>query len=114
MEIFLEPEELIEHFRERILMQTKVPMERQILLFNNEHLEKKLLPTPLAFPATYTENPIILCSNDENTFAQKYQQVKKNTVTCDVGGGVGDRAVSSGSGSNDIEEANELSQLLSY
>uniref|UniRef100_A0A1A9WM29 Protein kinase domain-containing protein n=1 Tax=Glossina brevipalpis TaxID=37001 RepID=A0A1A9WM29_9MUSC len=68
VEIFLEPEELIEHFRERILMQTKVPMERQILLFNNEHLEKKITPHTIAkaFPETYTENPIFLYSNDDN------------------------------------------------
>ncbi|XP_005184163.1 serine/threonine-protein kinase TBK1 [Musca domestica] len=68
IEVFLEPEEQIEHFRERILMQTKVPIEKQILLFNNEHLEKRITmhTTASGFPETAGESPIFLYSNDDN------------------------------------------------
>lgn len=44
IEVFLEPEEQIDNFRERIFLQTEVPLEKQILLFNNEHLEMKITP----------------------------------------------------------------------
>ncbi|XP_034668298.1 serine/threonine-protein kinase TBK1 isoform X1 [Drosophila subobscura] len=68
VEVFLEPEEQIDNFRERIFLQTEVPLEKQILLFNNEHLEKKVTPRTIAkaFPATTTEQPIFLYSNDDN------------------------------------------------
>ncbi|XP_075152667.1 I-kappaB kinase epsilon [Haematobia irritans] len=68
IEVFLEPEEQIEHFRERILLQTKVPLEKQILLFNNEHLEKRITmhTTANGFPETSIESPIFLYSNDDN------------------------------------------------
>ncbi|XP_033163434.1 serine/threonine-protein kinase TBK1 [Drosophila mauritiana] len=68
VEVFLEPDEQIDNFRERIFMQTEVPLEKQILLFNNEHLEKKVTPRTIAkaFPATTTEQPIFLYSNDDN------------------------------------------------
>ncbi|KAH8350770.1 hypothetical protein KR084_011027 [Drosophila pseudotakahashii] len=68
VEVFLEPEEQIDNFRERIFLQTEVPLEKQILLFNNEHLEKKVTPRTIAkaFPITTTEQPIFLYSNDDN------------------------------------------------
>ncbi|XP_017033037.1 serine/threonine-protein kinase TBK1 [Drosophila kikkawai] len=68
VEVFLEPDEQIDNFRERIFLQTEVPLEKQILLFNNEHLEKKVTPRTIAkaFPATTTEQPIFLYSNDDN------------------------------------------------
>lgn len=68
VEVFLEPEEQIDNFRERIFLQTEVPLEKQILLFNNEHLEKKVTPHTIAkaFPNTTTEQPIFLYSNDDN------------------------------------------------
>ncbi|KAH8282789.1 hypothetical protein KR054_009883 [Drosophila jambulina] len=68
VEVFLEPDEQIDNFRERIFLQTEVPLEKQILLFNNEHLEKKVTPRTFAkaFPATTTEQPIFLYSNDDN------------------------------------------------
>ncbi|XP_067623229.1 serine/threonine-protein kinase TBK1 isoform X1 [Eurosta solidaginis] len=68
LEIFLEPEEQIEHFRERIYLQTEVPVEKQLLLFNNEHLEKKVGSSTVskAFPTTKTETPIFLYSSDDN------------------------------------------------
>ncbi|KAH8263132.1 hypothetical protein KR044_004835 [Drosophila immigrans] len=68
VEVFLEPEEQIDNFRERIFLQTEVPLEKQILLFNNEHLEKKVTPRTIAkaFPSTTTEQPIFLYSNDDN------------------------------------------------
>ncbi|XP_017005392.2 serine/threonine-protein kinase TBK1 [Drosophila takahashii] len=68
VEVFLEPEEQIDNFRERIFLQTEVPLEKQILLFNNEHLEKKVTPRTIAkaFPVTTTEQPIFLYSNDDN------------------------------------------------
>ncbi|KAH8279629.1 hypothetical protein KR018_011142 [Drosophila ironensis] len=68
VEVFLEPDEQIDNFRERIFLQTEVPLEKQILLFNNEHLEKKVSPRTIAkaFPATSTEQPIFLYSNDDN------------------------------------------------
>uniref|UniRef100_A0A1B0BZF5 TANK binding kinase 1 ubiquitin-like domain-containing protein n=1 Tax=Glossina palpalis gambiensis TaxID=67801 RepID=A0A1B0BZF5_9MUSC len=68
VEIFLEPEELIEHFRERILMQTKVPMKRQILLFNNEHLERHSQRRTRKIRYSFTATMIII-------FVQRYQQV---------------------------------------
>eukprot|EP00099_Drosophila_melanogaster_P018880 NP_610048.2 I-kappaB kinase epsilon, isoform C [Drosophila melanogaster] len=68
VEVFLEPDEQIDNFRERIFLQTEVPLEKQILLFNNEHLEKKVTPRTIAkaFPATTTDQPIFLYSNDDN------------------------------------------------
>ncbi|XP_017859130.1 PREDICTED: serine/threonine-protein kinase TBK1 [Drosophila arizonae] len=68
VEVFLEPNEQIDNFRERIFLQTEVPVEKQILLFNNEHLEKKISPRTIAkaFPITTTEHPIFLYSNDDN------------------------------------------------
>ncbi|XP_034098529.2 serine/threonine-protein kinase TBK1 [Drosophila albomicans] len=68
VEVFLEPDEQIDNFRERIFLQTEVPLEKQILLFNNEHLEKKVTPRTIAkaFPGTTTEQPIFLYSNDDN------------------------------------------------
>ncbi|KAH8400445.1 hypothetical protein KR222_000012 [Zaprionus bogoriensis] len=68
IEVFLEPDEQIDNFRERIFLQTEVPLEKQILLFNNEHLEKKITPRTIAkaFPNTTTESPIYLYSNDDN------------------------------------------------
>ncbi|XP_034473988.1 serine/threonine-protein kinase TBK1 isoform X1 [Drosophila innubila] len=68
VEVFLEPEEQIDNFRERIFLQTEVPLEKQILLFNNEHLEKKVTPRTIAkaFPTTTTDQPIFLYSNDDN------------------------------------------------
>ncbi|XP_016945017.1 serine/threonine-protein kinase TBK1 [Drosophila suzukii] len=68
VEVFLEPDEQIDNFRERIFLQTEVPLEKQILLFNNEHLEKKVTPRTIAkaFPITTTEQPIFLYSNDDN------------------------------------------------
>ncbi|KAH8378407.1 hypothetical protein KR093_011178 [Drosophila rubida] len=68
VEVFLEPDEQIDNFRERIFLQTEVPLEKQILLFNNEHLEKKVTPRTIAkaFPSTTTEQPIFLYSNDDN------------------------------------------------
>ncbi|XP_017121149.1 serine/threonine-protein kinase TBK1 [Drosophila elegans] len=68
VEVFLEPDEQIDNFRERIFLQTEVPLEKQILLFNNEHLEKKVTPRTIAkaFPVTTTEQPIFLYSNDDN------------------------------------------------
>ncbi|XP_037958688.1 serine/threonine-protein kinase TBK1 [Teleopsis dalmanni] len=68
VEVFLEPEEQIDNFRERIFLQTEVPLEKQILLFNNEHIEKKVSPRTIAkaFPATTIENPVFLYSNDDN------------------------------------------------
>ncbi|XP_032585275.1 serine/threonine-protein kinase TBK1 isoform X2 [Drosophila mojavensis] len=68
VEVFLEPNEQIDNFRERIFLQTEVPVEKQILLFNNEHLEKKISPRTIAkaFPKTTTEHPIFLYSNDDN------------------------------------------------
>ncbi|EDW75715.1 uncharacterized protein Dwil_GK15052 [Drosophila willistoni] len=68
VEVFLEPDEQIDNFRERIFIQTEVPLEKQILLFNNEHLEKRVTPRTIvkAFPATTTEQPIFLYSNDDN------------------------------------------------
>ncbi|XP_068150621.1 serine/threonine-protein kinase TBK1 [Drosophila tropicalis] len=68
VEVFLEPDEQIDNFRERIFVQTEVPLEKQILLFNNEHLEKKVTPRTIvkAFPTTTTEQPIFLYSNDDN------------------------------------------------
>ncbi|XP_060659911.1 serine/threonine-protein kinase TBK1 [Drosophila nasuta] len=68
VEVFLEPDEQIDNFRERIFLQTEVPLEKQILLFNNEHLEKRVTPRTIAkaFPGTTTEQPIFLYSNDDN------------------------------------------------
>ncbi|XP_017465711.1 PREDICTED: serine/threonine-protein kinase TBK1 [Rhagoletis zephyria] len=68
VEVFLEPDEQIEHFRERIFLQTEVPIEKQILLFNNEHLERKVTSGTIskAFPNTTTDTPIFLYSNDDN------------------------------------------------
>ncbi|KAM8715635.1 hypothetical protein ACLKA7_002652 [Drosophila subpalustris] len=68
VEVFLEPEEQIDNFRERIFLQTEVPLEKQILLFNNEHLEKRVTPRTIAkaFPSTSIEQPIFLYSNDDN------------------------------------------------
>ncbi|KAH8412816.1 hypothetical protein KR009_005886 [Drosophila setifemur] len=88
VEVFLEPDEQIDNFRERIFLQTEVPLEKQILLFNNEHLEKRVTPRTIgkacvliyifyffnvltlppvkAFPTTTTEQPIFLYSNDDN------------------------------------------------
>nr|AAF04853.1 protein kinase DIK2 [Drosophila melanogaster] len=59
VEVFLEPDEQIDNFRERIFLQTEVPLEKQILLFNNEHLEKKVTPRTI-------DQPIFLYSNDDN------------------------------------------------
>lgn len=42
VEVYLEPDEQIDNFRERVFLQTEVPIEKQILLFNNEHLERKV------------------------------------------------------------------------
>uniref|UniRef100_A0A034VTA3 Serine/threonine-protein kinase TBK1 n=1 Tax=Bactrocera dorsalis TaxID=27457 RepID=A0A034VTA3_BACDO len=68
VEVYLEPDEQIDNFRERVFLQTEVPIEKQILLFNNEHLERKVTSSSIskAFPKTTAENPIFLYSNDDN------------------------------------------------
>ncbi|EDW64356.1 serine/threonine-protein kinase TBK1 [Drosophila virilis] len=75
VEVFLEPDEQIDNFRERIFLQTEVPLEKQILLFNNEHLEKKVSRRTIAkaFPKTTTEQPIFLYSNDDNNVQLPHQ-----------------------------------------
>lgn len=44
IEVFLEPEEQIDNFKEHLQIQTDVSPENQILLFNNEYLEAKVTP----------------------------------------------------------------------
>ncbi|XP_053957435.1 serine/threonine-protein kinase TBK1 [Anastrepha ludens] len=75
VEVFLEPDEQIDNFRERIFLQTEVPIEKQILLFSNEHLEKKVASSTIskAFPSTTTESPIFLYSNDDNNVQLPHQ-----------------------------------------
>ncbi|EDW02777.1 serine/threonine-protein kinase TBK1 [Drosophila grimshawi] len=75
VEVFLEPDEQIDNFRERIFLQTEVPLEKQIMLFNNEHLEKKVSPRTLvnAFPSTTMDQPIFLYSNDDNNVQLPHQ-----------------------------------------
>uniref|UniRef100_W8BFK6 Serine/threonine-protein kinase TBK1 n=1 Tax=Ceratitis capitata TaxID=7213 RepID=W8BFK6_CERCA len=68
VEVYLEPDEQIDNFRDRIYLQTEVPIEKQILLFNNEHLESRVMSSSIskAFPTTTAESPIFLYSNDDN------------------------------------------------
>lgn len=44
VEIFMEPDQQIDSFREHLQIQTDVSPENQILLFNNEHFETKVSP----------------------------------------------------------------------
>ncbi|KAL5279346.1 IKBKE family protein [Megaselia abdita] len=68
IEVFMEPGEQIDDFKEHLQLQTDVSPENQILLFNNEHIEGRILPeiNASAFPETDTENPIFLYSKDNN------------------------------------------------
>lgn len=67
IEIFLEPENQIEEFKDHIFIQTEVPCDKQILLYCNEHLETRLGTLHAsAFPTTERDNPIFLYSNEDN------------------------------------------------
>ncbi|XP_055837241.1 serine/threonine-protein kinase TBK1 [Episyrphus balteatus] len=67
IEVFLEPEDQIEEFKDHIFIQTEVPCEKQILLYCNEHLENRIgTLCASAFPTTDRENPIFLYSNEDN------------------------------------------------
>lgn len=67
IEVFLEPEDQIEEFKDHIFVQTEVPCEKQILLYSNTHLETRIKTLcASAFPKTDPENPIFLYSNEDN------------------------------------------------
>lgn len=71
IEVYMMETDSLFNFKEHIELQTDVRPESQILLLENEHLEKKIGVNTLikGYPTTETDAPIFLYSTDNNNVA---------------------------------------------
>lgn len=68
VEIFMDPDEPLFHFKEHVNLQTDVNPDNQLLLFDDEHLEDKVGANTAVrgYPPTTIFTPIMLLSADNN------------------------------------------------
>lgn len=68
IEIFMEPDEPLFHFKEHVNLQTDVNPDSQLLMYDDEHLEEKVGANSAVrgYPSTSILKPIMLLSADNN------------------------------------------------
>lgn len=71
IEIFLDPDDTLHQFKEHINLQTDVPSESQLLLYDDDHLEKQVASNTSirGYPQTVTQTPIMMYSIENNNVA---------------------------------------------
>ncbi|CAO1367657.1 unnamed protein product [Diamesa hyperborea] len=68
IEIYMDPDEPLFHFKEHVNLQTEVNSDSQLLLYEEEHLEDRVGPNTAVrgYPITTIQKPILLFSIDNN------------------------------------------------